>query len=241
MTTRGHDDPFAHRASAHRARRRRRFLIAAVSVVVLAALAWVVGFSPVLAVNQVEVEGADPADRARVNTVGEQWTGTPLARVDTDQAAAEVAALRGVAHVRVERAWPNTLRLVVTSREPALAVRTNGKLDLVDHHGVRYRTVTKVPKGVPEVRAEGEAEVSQHAVSAARSMLAALPADQRAKVRDVRVDAAEAVTFRIGSTTVVWGDASDPELKVKVMEILLAKKPKRIDLTAPNDPATTPR
>ena len=39
MTTRGHDDPFAHRASAHRARRRRRFLIAAVSVVVLAALA----------------------------------------------------------------------------------------------------------------------------------------------------------------------------------------------------------
>ncbi len=235
------EDRFAHRASAHRSRRRKRFLLAGVSLIALIALAWVVGFSPFLAVNRVEVRGADPADQRRVATVGEQWTGTPLARVDTNRAASEVASLRGVSHVRVERAWPTTLRLIVTSREPALAVRANGRLDLVDAHGVRYRSVSRAPKGVPEVQAEGEAQVSEHAVSAARSMLAALPADQRTTVRDVRVDAADAITFRIDRTTVVWGDASEPDLKVKVMRILLAEKPKRLDLTAPHDPATTPR
>lgn len=234
-------DRFAHRASAHRARRRRRIMMAVAAVIAAAALAWVIGFSPLFALDRVEVRGADPADDKQVAAVGKQWTGTPLVRVDTDQIASEIATVRGVSHVRVERAWPRTLRLIVTSREPALAVRAEDRLELVDAHGVRYRSVSKAPKGVPEVHAEGEATVSEHAVSAARSMLAALPDEQRGTVRDVRVDSADAVTFRIGSTTVVWGDASEPELKVKVMQILLAKKPQRIDLTAPHDPATTPR
>ena len=52
------------------------------------------------------------------------------------------------------------------------------------------------------------------------------------------VDAADHVSFRAGGTTVVWGDDSEPRLKVQVVELLLAKKPKLLDVSAPSTPVT---
>jgi len=47
------------------------------------------------------------------------------------------------------------------------------------------------------------------------------------------------VTFQMGSVTVAWGGASEPELKVKVMTALLRQKRVRtIDVSAPRTPVT---
>src|SRR5699024_143304 len=100
------------------------------------------------------------------------------------------------------------------------------------------RTTSSAPKGVPTVKAQDGAEVSGRGVQAARGMLQALPQDMRERVQDVSVDEADQVSFRLGRTTIVWGDADSPEVKLRVIPILLKEKPRIIDVSAPGSPVT---
>ena len=43
---------------------------------------------------------------------------------------------------------------------------------------------------------------------------------QRREVTDIRVSTANLVTLKLGRVTVVWGGASEPQLKVEVMTAL---------------------
>lgn len=235
------EERFAERAAQVRSQRLRRWLIGLVVVALLLALGWAVGFTSLLDTRSVTVSGADTADVSRIEAIAEEEIGTPLVRVDGDDLARRITdEVPGAAHVEVDRDWPHGLNLEVTSRVPALAVhRGEGGYELLDLDGVVIRTVRSAPKGVPTVTADGDTEVSGHGVQAARGMLAALPEETRAKVADVTVDSADQVSFSLGRTQVVWGDGSSPEVKVKVIEILLKKKPKTIDVSAPDSPVTT--
>ena len=47
---------------------------------------------------------------------------------------------------------------------------------------------------------------------------------QRRDVTDIRVSTANLVTLKLGGVTVVWGGASEPQLKVEVMSVLASQK-----------------
>lgn len=231
---------FVERAAQARGQRLRRWLVALLVVAALGALGWLLGFSTLLDVRTVEVTGAEATDEAAIERVAAREQGTPLARVDgsavADRIAEEVPAVKSV---DIDRGWPHTLNVNVTSRVPALAVREDEGFRLLDIEGVVIRTTSSAPKGVPTVRADDGAEVSGHGVRAARGMLKALPADMRDRVRGVTVDGADQVSFRLGRTTIVWGDAESPKVKVRLIPILLEKKPEIIDVSAPGSPVTT--
>ena len=235
------EERFAERAAHARTQRVRRWLLVVVAVVVTIALAWAVGFSSLLDTREVSVTGADPADAASIERIADEQVGRPLVRVDGDDLARRITdEVPGAAHVTVERSWPHTLNLKVTPRVPALAVeRGERDFELLDLDGVVIRHVTSAPEDVPTVTAEDDAEVSGHGVKAAQGMLAALPAEMRSKVKDVRVDSADQISFRLGSTRIIWGDGSKPEVKVEVIRILQAKKAKTIDVSAPDTPVTS--
>ena len=56
---------------------------------------------------------------------------------------------------------------------------------------------------------------------------------------DISVSSANLVTLKLGKVTVVWGGASEPQLKVEVMTVLLGQKGVRtIDVSAPRTPVT---
>ena len=231
---------FAERAAAARRQRLRQWL-AGVGVVALAlAMGWVLMFSAVFDTRAVEVTGADPADTRAVERTASREVGTPLARVDGGALAQDITeAVPGAAHVAVDRDWPHTLKVKVTSRVPALAVRTErGDFRLLDLDGTAIRTVASAPKGVPTVRAERGSTVSGHGVRAAQGMLTALPAALRPRVSKVTVDSADQISMSLDGTTVIWGDAGSPDVKVKVIQILLEKRPKVIDVSAPDTPVT---
>lgn len=231
---------FAQRATDARRQVRRRRLLAALAVVVVGALVWLLGFSSLLAVGDVEVTGAADPDVAAVEDVALEESGTPLARVDTDELADRLREqVPGVAHADVSRGWPQTLTVEITPREPALAVTSeDGTIGLMDLEGVTFRSVDSVPDGVPEVTAEEGAEVTSDGVAAAREMLAALPDGLRGRVDDIRVDEADQVSFAVGETRVVWGDKSESERKVELVQVLLEEEPATIDVSAPDTPVT---
>lgn len=231
---------FAERASRARAVRLRRWLIGLVAVAIVVGCVWAVYVSALLDVRSVEVTGADPADESAVERVAQQEEGRPLARVDGDAVEERITDdVPGAKSARVDRGWPHTLKVKVTSRVPELAVATGGgKYRLLDIDGVEIRRVSEVPKDVPTVTPDSGATVSGHGVRATSGMLQEMPKELRDDISKITVDDADQVRFRAGRTDVVWGDGSSADVKVRVIEVLLKKKPDLIDVSAPDTPVT---
>lgn len=239
---------FAARAASVR---RRPLLVAAAAAALLLLVAgavWLVWFSSVLAVRQVTVEStAGPVTASVRDDVVRRagvTLGRPLARVDTGRVARSVVTQPRLASVTVSRAYPSTVLIRVTPRRPVLAARNpQGEVQLVDRTGAVYDTVVAAPDGVPVVDTT-QRPPSSDSLRSALSVMQALPPSIRADVSSVTVSGANLVTLRVAvakrSVTVSWGGADEPDLKVKVLSILLRQNGVRtIDVSAPRTPTTT--
>lgn len=222
--------------------RRRPWRLAgwlAAVVAVLAALVWLVGFSPVLAVRSVEVVGVPDAEVAPIADLAAVPLGTPLARVDDAAIADRVRQRATLANVSIERSWPSTLVIHASPRVPVLVAQNpQGQLHVVDSRGVAYAQVRTAPKGVPMVHAASEAALGRDALMAAVDVVEVLPPSLQKQTTNVTVSGANLVTLKVRGTTVVWGGVGQPEKKLTVMTALLKSKPKLIDVSAPDTPVT---
>lgn len=230
---------FRERALSNRRRPWRRVLLAVLALGVVAALGWVVGWSALLGVDEVEVSGATGAEAEAVAELVAVAPGTPLARVDTEAVADRVRERVTVAEVSVRRSWPGTLSVEVVQRTPAIVVRNpEGRLEVVDAEGVSFRAVRTAPPGVPLVTATGSRGTTKEALQSSLALLAALPSAMAEDVSDIRVSSANLVTFTLGSRTVMWGSGEDSARKVAILNALLPTKAKVIDVSAPDTPVT---
>lgn len=230
---------FRKRALARRRRPWRRVLAVLVAAGTVVALAWVLGWSTLLGVRDVDVVGVEGAPAEAVAALVQVPVGTPLARVDTASVADRVRAQATVAEVSVRRSWPGTLVVDVVERTPAIVVRNpQGQLEVVDATGVSFGVVKKAPTGVPVVTAIGSEGTSRQALQAALTLLAELPPDLATSVSAVKVSSATLVTFTLGGRTVVWGGGEEGPRKVEILRALLTTKARTIDVSAPNTPVT---
>ena len=230
---------FRERELANRRRPWRRAFAVLVAVTVVAVLVWVLGWSSILGVSKVEVSGATGAEASAVAELVDVPIGTPLARVDTDAAAARVRERITEAEVSVRRAWPSTLAVDIVLRTPAIVVRNpQGQLEVVDAEGISFGVVKAAPKGVPVVKAVGAKGATREALQSALALLNALPSDLSSQVSGITVSSANLVTFTLGKRTVVWGSGADSERKVAILTALLPTKAKVIDVSAPETPVT---
>ncbi len=227
-------------AERGRVRRRTRLVVMA-TVVTLALLAgatgWLVLGSSVLGARAVEVVGESRLTADEVVARAEVPTGTPLARLDTGAIADRVAGLAPVLRVSVDRDWPSTVRITVVERTAA-AVKARGTgWVLVDRSGVAFDTVDKRPRGLPKISApvdEGPA-----ALRATLDVLETLTPAVRDQVREVRAAGLEQVTLQLRrGRTVEWGSVERSDRKAAVLAVLLSRKAKVYDVTAPDSPTT---
>jgi cell division protein FtsQ len=234
---------FAERRRRAGRRRLLRWLGGVLGVGVVAGLVWLVLVSDVLGVRTVRVEGLTTMEAAQVREAADVVRGTPLARLDTDAAAARVARLPRVERVEVERSWPRTVTVVVRERSAVAWTRVDGDVRLLDRFGVDFRTVAKAPKGLVEVSTTAtEPRQRQLAVVAAASVVSRLRSDAPALMKQVQaVDAPtrDAVTLDLTQgRTVTWGSAAKPEQKLIVLEALLRIDATGYDVSAPEQPTT---
>lgn len=116
-------------------RRRRRKLTFALSVVTVAAGAWALAQSPLLAVRHVVLRGAEHTGRAQVLAAA-RVDGRPMLTVDLQGAARRVEALPWVVDVRLRRRWPATIDIDVAERKPAAQLAESpGQVAVVDLRG----------------------------------------------------------------------------------------------------------
>lgn len=227
-------------AARGRARRRTRLAVT-LTVTVLLALGAAFGYlllgTAVLGVHAVDVAGVSRVDPAEVRSVAQIKAGTPLARLDTGAVAARVARLPAVRSVSVHRSWPRTVTITVRERQPA-AVQAHGpSFDLVDRTGVAFATVDRRPAGLPLVSAPVDAGAP--ALRSALTVLADLPPALRSQVRQVRAASPEDVELALTrGRTVLWGSTDRGPRKAAVLAVLVARKARVYDVTAPDAPTT---
>ena len=164
--------------------------------------------------------------------------GVPLLQQDRRAIATGVHSLAPVREVEVVRSWPHTLGIRVAERTPSVAFVVNGGFMLVDSQGVGYAQVPELPKDVLLARGDSSAPGITAAVG---RTLGTLPADVRDQVRGVGADSPVKVSLDLDEKrVVVWGGPDDPELKARVLAVLLEQAPSATvyDVSAPAFPAT---
>lgn len=231
---------FAARARRQRLRRVLAGLASVAGVGVVAAAVWLVGWSDVMTLENVRVEGASGQLADRVVDVSEAPLGTPLVRVETSAMAERVRSLPEIASVDVERSWPRSVTVSVTPRVGLAAVSDGSTWLLIDDAGVLFGDTPTQPADVPVV----EVPLTPGAAptrAAAVSVLAGLPAPLREQVAGVSASSEADVRLELDSgATVLWGTSERTDRKAEVLLALLAQSAGTYDVSAPERPALRP-
>lgn len=224
---------------------RRQAVGIAVAVTVLGALAWLLFFSPVLALDvrevRVEIEGANSVVATdAVRAVVQPRDETPLPRLDTGAIRQDVLDVPGVREVSVSRDWPHGLTVTIVAREPVAAVPADGRkgFTLLDEAGVQVGHVAKAPEELPVVDVPaGDART----LRAVLDVVEQLPPALAQRVGSVSARTQDTVSMRLrGGLRVDWGSSAQTPLKAAVLGTLLGsdavKGAKVVDVSAPRMP-----
>lgn len=222
---------------------RRRVLVrrwvalsAVLAVVLLAAAVW---WTPLLGVRTVDVTGARQLTADQVRVAASVPDGEPMLRLDLRSIQAKVRLLPRVATVQVQRAWPSTVRIEITERNPIGYLAESDGIHLVDATGVDYATVTAPPHGLPKIVLTMVAPSDQR-TAAVVGVLRALPAQLRSLVVTVSAKTPGSVTLGLThGRTIRWGSAADSARKAEVLAPLMTRPGKVYDVSSPELPTVS--
>lgn len=219
---------------------RWRWVVVAVLVLALAAGGtWLVAFSSVLAVDEVEVVGTSVLTDEQVLSVARVPEGRPLARVDLDAVQRRVEAMSAVSAARVTRAWPRGILIDVDERTAIAVVAQGDSYRGLDAEGVAFREYEAPPEDLPLV--ELGDQTGGEAVREAARVVGAMPARTAARVASLQVETVDEILLRLrDGGTVVWGSAERSEEKAEVLDALLALDldVTEYDVSVPGRPTT---
>lgn len=205
-------------------------------LLVLALVAWLVGFSSVLGVRTVDVAGEHSLTADQVRAAAGIRPGTPLSRLDLAAVSRRLHAVAPIRTVSVSRSYPATVTIRITERvavgyRPVDPAGSGGPVLLVDRDDVAFRTLRTVPAHLPRllVPADGPA------ADAAALVAGALPAKILAKLVSVSAPSEESVTLSLrDGRSVLWGGTDRSPDKARLLAVLLGQPGRYFDLSDPS-------
>ncbi|MBG0741421.1 FtsQ-type POTRA domain-containing protein [Paeniglutamicibacter antarcticus] len=206
--------------------RRRRRVNLWIAVVVVAALIAVVMaavmFSPLLALKTITVEGNKLATTQAIQSALAPLIDKPLPQIDQRQVQKLLVPLQQVRSVSVQARPPSSLLVHIVEREPVALLKTDQQYIMVDPDGVQLGT-TPDPAAVALPLIDGGTDViGKETFKAMTAVLAALPQSVLSKLEHASAASPDAVELTLNDgKTIIWGNASEKELKAKVLEALL--------------------
>jgi cell division protein FtsQ len=100
--------------------------------------------TPVFALEELEVSGVSSSVRQSVEAAAEPHVGESLVALDQDELRRQLESLPMVRSVRMDRAFPHTLRVAVVPERPLAVVRRGPDAWLVSEHG---RVIRELDRG----------------------------------------------------------------------------------------------
>ena len=205
------------------ARRRRRWF--AVLAVVLAALLFVgvVFFSPVFTTRTVTVEGARLTNPEGVEDALSRFKGVPLTRVSKNSVREAVGDLPQVRSVDVVLEPPHTIIVHLHERVGIAVVRDGERWVLVSSQGEQLATFGSRERPDVPVIDGGREVLTTDKFATVAEVLAELPAEVLARLDGASASSEASVELSFGDgRKAIWGDASDSELKARVLAALVS-------------------
>jgi cell division protein FtsQ len=215
----------------------RAAFFALAGAAIIAGAAWALLGSRFLVVRSVQVTiSGGLASRAQVVSAARVPLGLPLIRVDTGVIARRVEQIPQVQSADVSKHWPSTIVISVRSRTPVFARPAAGGYDVIDRFGVVVHRVPHRPAGLPLLRSgAGGAE----AVSAAATVLHELPPGVARRVSVATAADASDVSVRLtNGVVIVWGDTRAAAQKAQELTLLMRRRARLYDVSAPGTAAT---
>jgi cell division protein FtsQ len=228
----------------------RHYLRAAAAGIAIGAFAygsWLLYQSPAFRVNHVAVEGNERTATDDIVRMSE-LLGESMFTADLADAQKVLYSFPLVSSIKVERDWPNTVRIVVEERQAWGTWEQAGVRYTIDRDGVVLGTQPP-PEGLPHIRAAEQTtlavgdRVSYQAVNGAAEIYEKLPRQLGTTVSEVAYLAGTGVQVTTASgQSALFGDGSSIAYKLSVWAALAAEAENRgisyatIDLRYGNRP-----
>jgi cell division protein FtsQ len=234
-------NPEAKRFVARSRRRKIVALIISGSFGLLIALILATMFTPLLAVEKLEVVGTHRIDHKTVLKALSGQIGVPLPMVNPGDITKSLEPFALVDSFSVVSLPPHTLRIAITERQPICIVTVAGVNYLYDPAGVRIAQATAADN-YPQINITGDPKGSVE-FTAAIDVLLSLPADLLGQIATVDAKSKDDVSMRLrgyAGQRIVWGDGSQSVLKSKVLAALIKNQKKSdyvtFDVSSPTAP-----
>jgi cell division protein FtsQ len=198
---------------------------AAASVVLLILATLGAAYSPLFAVETIDVEGASQLDADAVEAALADQLGTPMPLVDESAVKAALVTFPLVESYTLEARPPHVLVVRIVERTPVGLIKTAAGYTLVDAAGVVLSTTPAPLAGSPLLTIKGG--TGSRAFTAVGQVMRSLPQAIRAQVTAVAASTPDDVTLTLGGTNteVVWGSAEDSALKAVVLQSTMTARP----------------
>jgi cell division protein FtsQ len=214
--------------------KRFRILIAVVALFIL--LAWVLGWSGLLAVRTIHVEGLSAKSSISSSQLISQsgiHLGDKMARASATGLSELKRKYPRIQSITLKRRWPSTVTLVVKEKNAIAAVFFAGTYQLYGEDGFPFAQVASPPKDLPVISGHETA-----GIKAAVAIYRSLPQDLAGQIVTLTARTNDLIEFTIGKTRITWGSSDDSATKIKVLRVLLKTNAKKIDVSAPLAPTT---
>ena len=227
---------------AARVKPSKAVLAIATTLLVFGAGSYLLGWSSLLTVKQIEINGAPTLTSEK--TIAKSLNlslGDKLARVDSRALANRLKANDWIKSANISRNWINGKVVIdLQPRTPVALYTAPGKPQVaLDASGASFQLMGQVPTGLPKVSSS----------SVASGLIAIEVFTEMPKEFSEGIERLTAVSptnilidgkFSDRSMQIVWGDGEDLSLKIKVITALLElpenKSIRLIDVTAPHAP-----
>lgn len=205
-------------------RRRLTWLIGSAAVLLLIVGSVAAAYSPLFAVERVEVVGTTTLPAATVEEALSGQIGTPLPLVDASAVKAALVAFPLVESYTLEARPPHDLVVRIVERTAIGVIQTDAGWTLVDAAGVALETSPNPPDGRPILEIAGG--TTSGAFESAGLVMRALPDAIAAQVTRVAATTRDDVTLTLSSgTQVVWGAVEETAQKAFNLDRAMTARP----------------
>lgn len=233
--------PEAKRFTVVSRRRKTALLTLSISMGSLLLLVLATFFTPLLAVEKIEVGGVSRLKEKSIVNALQSEIGKPLTMISSADIAVKLKTFALIESFSVISLPPHTLKIQIAERQPIGVIVVSGTRYLYDPAGVRIGIATGNEQ-LPLISIGGSPEQSPQ-FSAAIDVLLALPAELLTRVSEIDAKSKDDVTLRLrgyAGQRIIWGDGTNSVLKSKVLDALIEnqKMTDRVtfDVSSPNAP-----
>jgi cell division septal protein FtsQ len=211
-------------------------------VVLLSGLAYLLGWSSIFSVKNVEISGAPTAAvQVEIEKKSQIEIGQKLARVNPQSVSRKIEKLPWIDDVTISRNWLNgVVAIEIRSRQP-LALFNSDQVpgQTIDAEGQLFSLPGFNTSNLPVISAR-----SPESALKANELFTQLPENFRSQITSMMATSTNAFTLNTimdgREIRIRWGDSQDVALKISVITKLLQlpenKRIKLIDVVAPHAP-----